>query len=152
MQKNFLTRIKIALVRFRDTYFTGVQRIFRYLQRLEARFDLAQKEFEARFGAMQNELKALLNEAKLNQSLENLSKVLTPTKERKWDTFILFDYSYHIHRNYHNLGDFIQTLATKEALQKCLKTELSNIEFFDRDSLSFYSHGGGFALCRAGLP
>lgn len=39
MQKDIFTRIKIIFVKLRDTYFTGVERIFRYCKRLEAKLD-----------------------------------------------------------------------------------------------------------------
>ena len=101
MQKGIFMRIKIALVKFRDTYFTGVQRIFRYSQRLEAKLD---------------ELKSTLEYAKINQALMNLEEKFTRKKDFDLNTFILFDYSNHIHRNYHNLGDFVQTIAVCNAV------------------------------------
>lgn len=170
MQKNVFTRIKISFVKFRDTYFTGVQRIFRYSQRLETKLD----EIKARFEELENKiqhssrkidelrtlhfalnsetqnLKIQLEYSKINQALINLEEKFTRKKDFDLNTFILFDYSHHIHANYHNLGDFVQSIAVKNALEDF---SYSKINFFDRDSLSFYPcyGGGGFALCKDGL-
>lgn len=57
--------------------------------------------------------------------------------------FLLFSYNKHIPKySHHNLGDFIQTLATKNALLSL--NPKATFEFFDRDSLiSYYPAGGG---------
>lgn len=57
--------------------------------------------------------------------------------------FLLLSYNKHIPKySHHNLGDFIQTLATKNALLSL--NPKATFEFFDRDSLiSYYPAGGG---------
>lgn len=57
--------------------------------------------------------------------------------------FVLLSYNKHIPKySHHNLGDFIQTLATKNALLSL--NPKTTFEFFDRDSLiSYYPAGGG---------
>ena len=62
-------------------------------------------------------------------------------KKRTNDNFILFNYRGHIPRfgGYTNLGDYIQTIAVKNVL---IKLGINNFEYFDRDSLSFYSNEG----------
>ena len=57
--------------------------------------------------------------------------------------FVLLSYNKHIPKySHHNLGDFIQTLATKNALLSL--NPKATFEFFDRDSLiSYYPAGGG---------
>ncbi|MCH5322132.1 MAG: hypothetical protein J1E31_00930, partial [Helicobacter sp.] len=126
MQKGIFTRIKIALVKFRDTYFTGVQRIFRYSQRLEAKLDELEtlhfalksevQNLKKELTRKNNELKSTLAYAKINQALMNLEEKFTRKKDFDLNTFILFDYSNHTHRNYHNLGDFVQTIAVCNAV------------------------------------
>lgn len=57
--------------------------------------------------------------------------------------FLLFSYNKHVPKySHHNLGDFIQTIATKNALLSL--NSKATFEFFDRDSLiSYYPAGGG---------
>lgn len=61
----------------------------------------------------------------------------------KKDKFLLFSYEKHFPRfRGYNLGDFIQTIATKNALLSL--NPKATFEYFDRDSLiSYYSAGGG---------
>ncbi|WP_297600144.1 MULTISPECIES: hypothetical protein [Helicobacter] len=57
--------------------------------------------------------------------------------------FFLLSYNKHIPKySHHNLGDFIQTIATKNAL--LFLNPKTTFEFFDRDSLiSYYPVRGG---------
>ncbi len=61
--------------------------------------------------------------------------------------FVLFDYPYHHICNASNLGDHIQTIATKNALDSIYKS--ANYEYFGRDYLAYYNstlsqnRGGG---------
>ena len=56
--------------------------------------------------------------------------------------FLLFSYNKHVPKySHHNLGDFIQTIATKNALLSL--NSKATFEFFDRDSLISYSPAGG---------
>lgn len=70
---------------------------------------------------------------------------LTPNLKAKIkkDKFLLFSYEKHFPRfRSYNLGDFIQTIATKNALLSL--NPKATFEYFDRDSLiSYYSAGGG---------
>lgn len=84
MQKGIFTRIKIALVKFRDTYFTGVQRIFRYSQRLEAKLDELENKFQnfdykldglkLELAYRDDTLKEILEYSKINQAFMNLEE------------------------------------------------------------------------------
>ena len=69
------------------------------------------------------------------QSMQNATK-----KDFKANHFVLFDYSHHTHLGYHNLGDFIQTIATKAAIKK----NFSKVEFeySSSESLMFKQSGG----------
>ena len=60
------------------------------------------------------------------------------------NNFLLFDYSYHTLEmsNWYNLGDYVQSIATKNALDSLF--ENLNYEYFDRDSLSFYKSKNEF--------
>ena len=52
-------------------------------------------------------------------------------------SFLLFNYAYHnVKIGHHNLGDYIQTIATQDALSSIF--DIKSFEFWDRDSLSFY--------------
>ncbi|QOR04723.1 hypothetical protein [Campylobacter cuniculorum] len=153
MQKDIFTRIKIIFVKLRDTYFTGVERIFRYCKRLEAKLDdleNALKNLEHSNYALKVHLNNEIQKLKIDSSLLHLEEKFKPTQNFNPELFILFDYAHHIHRNYHNLGDFVQSLAVKRILESL---DYNHFEFFDRDSLSFYpsSEGGGFVLCKDGL-
>lgn len=80
-----------------------------------------------------------------------------PTKnDFKNNHFVLFDYAHYTHLGYHNLGDFIQTIATKAAIEK--KFPQSNFEHASSEGLIF-KQGGGivimqgyFALSHSFLP
>ena len=171
MQKDIFTRIKIIFVKLRDTYFTGVERIFRYCKRLEAKLDDLEnalknlehsnyalkvhlnneiQKLKLEFFQKNDALKRMLEISKIDSSLLHLEEKFKPTQNFNPELFILFDYAHHIHRNYHNLGDFVQSLAVKRILESL---DYNHFEFFDRDSLSFYpsSEGGGFVLCKDGL-
>lgn len=60
----------------------------------------------------------------------------TPQKIAK-NKFLLFEYSNHslIYDSY-NLGDYVQTIATKHALESIFAD--ADFEYFDRDNLGFY--------------
>ncbi|ARJ57287.1 polysaccharide pyruvyl transferase family protein [Campylobacter cuniculorum] len=148
MQKDIFTRIKIIFVKLRDTYFTGVERIFRYCKRLEAKLDdleNALKNLEHSNYALKVHLNNEIQKLKIDSSLLHLEEKFKPTQNFNPELFILFDYAHHIHRNYHNLGDFVQSLAVKRILESL---DYNHFEFFDRDSLSFYpsSEGGGICI------
>ncbi|MCR2039144.1 polysaccharide pyruvyl transferase family protein [Campylobacter helveticus] len=64
-------------------------------------------------------------------------------KDFKENHFVLFDYSHHTYLGYHNLGDFIQTIATKAAIEK--KFAEPNFEYFSNESLMF-KRGGGIVI------
>lgn len=60
--------------------------------------------------------------------------------------FIIFDYPYHHICGASNLGDHIQSIATKNALDSIYKS--ANYEYFGRDYLAYYNgalsqNGGG---------
>lgn len=64
--------------------------------------------------------------------------------------FVLFDYPYHHISSASNLGDHIQSIATKNALDSIYKG--ANYEYFGRDYLAYYNGalsqnigGGGIA-------
>lgn len=56
--------------------------------------------------------------------------------------FLLFHYTSHNLLNHHNLGDYVQTIATQNALRKVF--EVKNFNFWERDSLSFYGLRGNY--------
>ena len=58
------------------------------------------------------------------------------------DRFLLFRYDAHLPMfdGYINYGDYIQTIATKMAIRNTFNP---SFDFADRDSLFFYSAGGG---------
>lgn len=51
--------------------------------------------------------------------------------------FVLFDYPYHHISSASNLGDHIQSIATKNALDSIYKG--ANYEYFGRDYLAYYN-------------
>lgn len=55
------------------------------------------------------------------------------------DDFILFNYSsYEASTKKVNLGDYVQSIATKSAIKQISEGRERNFKFYDRDSLSFY--------------
>lgn len=72
------------------------------------------------------------------QSAQNTQK-----SDFKSNHFILFDYSHHTYLGYHNLGDFIQTIATKTAIEKNFTQP--NFEYSSSESLMF-KQGGGIVI------
>lgn len=72
------------------------------------------------------------------QSVQNATQ-----SDFKNNHFVLFDYSHHTYLGYHNLGDFIQTIATKAAIEKNF-SEL-NFEYSSSESLMF-KQGGGIVI------
>ena len=66
-------------------------------------------------------------------SMESCVKSITESR------YLLFNYRYHnVGVGHHNLGDYVQTIATRNALEYVLKGQCGKFEFWDRDSLSFY--------------
>lgn len=62
--------------------------------------------------------------------------------------FLLYQYTYSLNNPYVNLGDYVQTLATKNALERLYG--MKNLySFFDRDALSYYpaSSDGSKPIC-----
>ena len=60
------------------------------------------------------------------------------TNKRK---FVLFNYRSHLPEfSITNLGDYIQTIAVRMALEKIYKNDTIEFDYFDRDSLSFFEN------------
>lgn len=55
--------------------------------------------------------------------------------------FLLFNYASHNRLCHHNLGDYVQTIATKKAIEQIAGKSVP-FQFWDRDSLSFYGLQG----------
>ena len=98
-------------------------------------------------GAVVEAIKYFLNQMSINQmeaQILAMKPFVTPNSQTKIkkDKFLLFSYEMHFpkFRGY-NLGDFIQTIATKNALLSL--NPKATFEFHDRDSLSGYCAGGG---------
>lgn len=54
------------------------------------------------------------------EKLQNYPKVTSSTLPLNDLNFILFDYAKHFELGIHNIGDFIQSIATKNAISKAL--------------------------------
>ncbi len=69
------------------------------------------------------------------------SQATSKSARQNISSFILFKYHHrHINITTFNLGDDIQTIATKNAIDKIFPN--SKYEYFDRDFMSFYNGGG----------
>lgn len=73
-----------------------------------------------------------------------------PNAQIQQNHFLLFNFAKHLSQfGGNNLGDYIQTIATKNAITHYFPN--AQYSFIDRDSLVSYSSRGGFTRCYAGL-
>ena len=77
-----------------------------------------------------------LKTAFVERLLEDKKKL----KEIRSKDFLIFSYETCYFLKNHNIGDFIQSIATKNALKKCFKEP--SFKYVNRDKL-FYETGGG---------
>ncbi len=78
--------------------------------------------------------------------------VPNPNAQIQQNHFLLFNFAKHSSQfGGNNLGDYIQTIATKNAITHYFPN--AQYSFIDRDSLVSYSSRGGVhsLLCRVGL-
>lgn len=130
-----LRKIRAGIIESKDR-FIG---IFKILKRLNA-LDKTQDE---RQRALESKLDALYKKLEINLKLQEIrqDKILNTNEEASIskNKFLLFDYSYHRILGYHhNLGDYMQTIATRMALEHIFPNQNLSFEYFDRDSLSYY--------------
>lgn len=103
---------------------------------------------------IETKLQIIQKQQNENLSLNRLFFQLNHTASKKINKnlFLLFNYCSHKNLIPVNLGDYIQTIATKNALESLFDTQY---EFVDRDKLNFFSHikendgGGGCNLYNA---
>lgn len=75
--------------------------------------------------------------------LLNMFYRIDPTESIPTDInkFVLLNYRSHLPVfSVTNLGDYVQTIAVRKALEKIYKNEKLEFDYFDRDSLSFYEN------------
>ena len=75
--------------------------------------------------------------------LLNMYYRIDPTESIPTDInkFVLLNYRSHLPVfSVTNLGDYVQTIAVRKALEKIYKNEKLEFDYFDRDSLSFYEN------------
>lgn len=153
-----LEKIKMFLMEIRDYYVTGVFRVLKRLDKLKGKQEKLFLNLELSLKHDKNEL---LNSIKhtqntLAQSLNAQNKKLaiyhitsqfldenlhTHLNQKQVNInknkFLLFDYSTHsLLYDAYNLGDYMQTIATKTALNQIF--DKLQFDYFDRDTLSFY--------------
>lgn len=80
------------------------------------------------------------------QSFDKLIQIQSFDNKSNEKRFIYLNYNSHNLLKFLNLGDFIQTIATYSAVKSFMGEGIEEIEFFDRDSLSFYQGKGGICI------
>ncbi len=100
-----------------------------------------QKEFYVKLESNINNIRSTneINSALLN--IKDKIKGISNTKIENKNKFLLFKYTYKPHLSWSytkgvNLGDYVQTVATKNALDTIFKN--NQYEYFDRDNLTNY--------------
>lgn len=134
-----LKKLRNFLMELRDYYITGVFRILKRLDKINKKLN-HQDELLNALKHSQNALSQSLDAQSKRQALyhtatQYLGKNLK--KDIRKDTFLLFHtFNHNTLYDAYNLGDYMQTIATKRALNELFKD--LKFEYFDRDILSFY--------------
>lgn len=146
-----LRKIRAGIIESKDR-FIGIFKILKRLNALETNLnkiqDARHRSLESKIDSLHKKLEINLKLQEIKQEFmdngvnEKLDKILNidkKTKEINKNTFLLLDYSGCFTRcDWYNLGDDMQTIATRMALEHIFPNQNLSFEYFDRDSLSYY--------------